>query len=67
MISLEYRKAVYHCFSDSHAKSEFLTRVSGITSILVYDTHDGTDMSDIFALRDELGEYFEPKPVEEAK
>jgi len=57
MISLAYRKAVYHCFSDSHAESEFVGKVSGIISVLIYNTDDATDINDIFALRDILKEY----------
>lgn len=68
MISLPYRKAVYHCFNDSHTKPGFAEKVSGITSILIYDTHDKTDIEDIFALRDDLGKYFEePKKPEGVK
>jgi len=65
MISLAYRKAVYHCFNNSHSKPEFFEKIAGMVSVLIYDSNarDNTGMSDIFALRDELGGYFEPKPA----
>ena len=65
MISLAYRKAVYHCFNNSHSKSEFSEKIAGMVSVLIYDSdaRDNTGMSDLFAIRDELEEYFEPKPA----
>lgn len=68
MISLKYRKAVYHCFTDSHTKAIFERMISGITSVLIYDAGDTSDIEDIFALRDDLGKYFdEPKKQAEVK
>lgn len=59
MMSLKYRKAAYQCFTDSHTKAIFESRISGITNVLIYDTDDTTDMEDIFAFRDEHKKFFD--------
>ncbi len=66
MISLLYRKAVLKCFIDSKQKEEFVNKVWGVLSVLVYDSaDDGTKVSDILAFRDEIAKYFdEPKKPE---
>ena len=63
MISLKYRKAMYHCFNDSHTKAIFERMVSGITCVLLYDAGDTSDTKDIFALRDELVKCFDAEEV----
>jgi len=59
MITLKYRKAMYHCFADSLTKAIFERMISGVTSVLIYDADDTTDVKDIYAVRDELGKYFD--------
>ena len=64
MISLKYRKAVYQCFVESHTKASFEHRISGIISVLIYDTDDITDLEDIFAIRDEHKKFFDTEGAE---
>ena len=69
MISIAYRKAVLKCFMDSARKEEFVTKVSGVISALVFDRADlGTKVDDIYAFRDEVAKYYdEPKKPEVAE